>query len=224
LPAKESLTQIIREAVEVILAEKATAASAAPGSSALMPPTMGGFGSAAFQSGMPPYPIPQYPVPPYPAIFSSGQLPHHVLLRWPWVDADTVNLIQLGKFDIDALPKLHQSDQLRNAYVKKSVKGILQPMDGSPAEVLIGTTKLQASFKDPNTFFLAWLIYVSIRVSYHLERAPGLILWTEPPQSSIKQYQPGQTDDNLSHIPWAGLWHHPAWSIGNVYRAIRNTA
>jgi hypothetical protein len=52
-------------------------------------------------------------------------------------------------------------------------------MDGSPAEVLIGTTKLQASFKDLNTFFLAWLIYVSIRVSSHLERAPGVILWTE---------------------------------------------
>jgi hypothetical protein len=169
LPAKESLTQIICEAVEVILAEKATAAT---GPTGLAAPGSGGFGGSAFQSGMPPYPVPPYTVP---AILSGGQ-PHHILLRWPWVDVDTINHIQLGTFDIDALPKLHQSDQLRNEYVKKSVKGILQPMDGSPAEVLIGTTKLQASFKDPNTFFLAWLIYGMIRSTFHLERALALSL------------------------------------------------
>jgi hypothetical protein len=61
----------------------------------------------------------------------------------------------------------------------KSVKGILHPLDGSPAEVLIGTTKLQASFKESNSFFLAWQIYVSIRSTFHPDRAAGLAFWTE---------------------------------------------
>jgi hypothetical protein len=159
LPAKETISEMIRGAVETILAEKVPMCEA---------PFGGGLGTAS-QTGMAPYPL--------LAILATG-LPHHILLRWPWVKVDTVNLTQLGNFDIDTLPKLHQLDQLRNAYVKKSVKGILQPSDGGPAEVFIGNTNLQASFKDP-TSFLAWQIYVSIRTTFHPDCAASLTFWME---------------------------------------------
>jgi hypothetical protein len=105
--------------------------------------------------------------------------PRNILSRWPWVEKDTVELIANGQFDIDGLPKLHRKDELRNAYLKKALKGIYQPLEGGPSEVVVGTTKLQSSFKDSTTFFLAWHIYVSIRSSYHPERGPGLVDWTE---------------------------------------------
>jgi hypothetical protein len=50
--------------------------------------------------------------------------PGHVLSRWPWVTTETVRSIALGQFEIDSLPKLHHSDDLRNAYLKRSMKGI----------------------------------------------------------------------------------------------------
>jgi hypothetical protein len=90
-------------------------------------------------------------------------MPQRVVSRWPWVTEDTVKSIALATFEIDNLPKLHRSDDLRNAYLKRSVKGILQPLDGGPPEVIVGTSKLHASFARPSTFFLAWHIYTSIR-------------------------------------------------------------
>ena len=105
--------------------------------------------------------------------------PQHILSRWPWVGQDTIDLISNGKFEIDNLPRLHRSDELRNAYLKRSIKGIYQPLEGGPAEIVIGTTKLQSSFKDPTTFFLAWHIYVSIRAEFKPSQASGLANWTE---------------------------------------------
>ena len=52
-------------------------------------------------------------------------------------------------------------------------------MEGGPAEVIISTTKLQSSFKEPTTFFLAWHIYMSIRATFEPTRAAGLADWTE---------------------------------------------
>jgi hypothetical protein len=181
---------MIRTAVETVLAEKAPTHDTSLG---------GGLGST-LQTGMAPYPL--------PAILSTG-LPHHILLRWPWVDADTVKLIQLGNFDIDALPKLHQSDQMRNAYVKKSVQGILHPLNGAPAEVLIGNTRLQASFKDSTSFFLAWQIYVSIRTTFHPDRAAGLAFWTERLHFFI-----------LLNYPWSGILEY----IIAFYKLNQNSA
>src|SRR5579859_5016898 len=119
--------------------------------------------------------------PPSLPVFVSPLVaaPCHILSRWPWVGQDTIDLISLGKFEIDHLPKLHRKDELRNAYLKKSLKGIYQPLEGGPAEVIIGTTKLQSSFKDPTMFFLAWHIYVSIRVSFNPALSAGLANWTE---------------------------------------------
>jgi hypothetical protein len=80
---------------------------------------------------------------------------------------------------IDKLPKLHRTDELRNAYIKRSIKGLYHSLEGGPAEVVVGTTKLQSSFKDPTTLFLAWNIYMSIRTTAEPLRAPGLTYWTE---------------------------------------------
>ena len=117
-------------------------------------------------------------------------MPQHVLSRWPWVPEETIKNIALGQFEIDSLPKLHRSDELRNAYLKRSMKGIYQPLDGSPAEVIIGTSKLQSSFKDPATFFLAWHVYVSIRTAFNPEMGPRLAAWTERLQYFVQLNYP----------------------------------
>jgi hypothetical protein len=135
-----------------------------------------------FQTGMP-------PIAPL-----SASIPRHILLRWLWVDVETVNLRQLGRFEIESLPKLHQTDESRNAYIKKSVQGFLQPLDGGPSEVLIGTTRLQASFKKSNTFYLAWDVYMSIHTAFHSDRASGLALWT----SCLHFFE-------LLNYPWSGI-------------------
>jgi hypothetical protein len=103
----------------------------------------------------------------------------HVLSRWPWVTEDIVKNIALGKFEIDTLPKLHRSDELRNSYLKRSMKGIYQPLDGGPPEIVVRTSKLQSSFREPTTFFLAWLIYISIRAELKPEMGSRLASWTE---------------------------------------------
>ena len=113
-----------------------------------------------------------------PTLTSPWATPQ-VLARWPWVLEDTIKTIALGKFEIDSLPKLHRSDELRNAYLKRSMKGIYQPLDGGPPEIVIGTSKLHSSFRDPITFFLAWLIYVSIRAEFKPEMGSRLASWTE---------------------------------------------
>ena len=46
-------------------------------------------------------------------------------------------------------------------------------------EVIVGSTKLQSSFQEPTTFFLAWQIYISIRATFEPTRAAGLADWTE---------------------------------------------
>jgi hypothetical protein len=117
--------------------------------------------------------------PPSPFVFPPAADPHHALKRWPWVPQDTLDLIDHGKFDIDSLPKLHRSDELRNAYLRRTLKGIYQPLEGGPPEIIIGNTKLQSSFKDSTTFFLAWHIYVSIRSEFKPSVASGLANWTE---------------------------------------------
>src|SRR5271170_2627700 len=101
--------------------------------------------------------------PPSLPILPPIAAPLHILSRWSWVSQDTIDSIGNGTFDIDGLPKLHRTDELRNAYLKRSKQGFYHPLDGGPAEVVVGTTKLQSSFKDPTTFFLAWNIYMSIR-------------------------------------------------------------
>jgi hypothetical protein len=105
--------------------------------------------------------------------------PLHILSRWSWVPQDVIDSIGNGTFDIDGLSKLHRTDDLRNTHAKRAIKGIYHSLDGGPAEVVVGTTKLQSSFKDPNTFFLAWNIYMSIRTTAEPSRAPGLTNWTE---------------------------------------------
>ena len=105
----------------------------------------------------------------------SFPTPCNILSHWLWVEKDVMELIANGKFDINGLLKLHHKDELWNAYLRKALKGVYQPLDGGPSEVIVGTTKLQSSFKDSTTFFLAWHIFMSIRSTYHSERGPGLV-------------------------------------------------
>jgi hypothetical protein len=116
-----------------------------------------------------------------PFFTSSSAMPQHVLSRWPWVPEDIVKSIANGNFDIDSLPKLHRSKDLRDVYLKRSMKGggIYQPVDGSAIEIVTGTSKLQSSFRDSTTFFLAWQVYTSIRTEFKLEMGTRLAHWTE---------------------------------------------
>jgi hypothetical protein len=57
---------------------------------------------------------------------------------------------------MENLPKLHRSDNLQNAYLGRSLKGIYQPLDGSAAEIIVGGSKLHSSFRDPTTFFTSF--------------------------------------------------------------------
>ena len=117
--------------------------------------------------------------PPSPSFTSPPALPQNVLSRWHWVSEDIIKNIEIGKFDIENLPKLHRSDELRNAYLKRSMKGIYQPLDGGPAEIVVGTSKLHSSFREPTTFFLAWQIYISIRAEFKPAMGSRLAYWTE---------------------------------------------
>lgn len=121
---------------------------------------------------------------------SRLDMPQHVLSRWPWVPEDTIKSIAIGNFEIDNLPKLHRSDDLRNAYLKRSMKGIYQPLDGGPPEIIVGTSKLHASFSSPTTFFLAWHIYVSIRAEFKPEMGTRLAYWTERLQYFVQLSYP----------------------------------
>ena len=112
----------------------------------------------------------------YPASFSA---PRDVLSRWPWVDQRLVEDISCGKFDIHSLPKLHRDEEPRNANAKKTTEGLHIPADGGKPQILTGRTKMHTAFPNMATFSSAWMIYVSIRSSYDLERGPALSYWTE---------------------------------------------
>jgi hypothetical protein len=118
-------------------------------------------------------------IPPF--FTSPSAMPQNVLSRWPWVPEDIVKSIATGNFDIDNLPKLHRSEDLRNAYLKRSMKGggIYQPLDGGAIEIVAGTSKLQSSFRDSTTFLLAWQVYTSIRTEFKPEMGTRLAHWTE---------------------------------------------
>jgi len=104
----------------------------------------------------------------------------NVLKRWSWVDQATVDSISDGTFDINNLPKLHREDDPRNQHIKSTIKGSLIPFDKNERpEIITGETKMHKAFREPNTFFAAWEVYVSIRTAYAPERAPGLALFNE---------------------------------------------
>ena len=104
----------------------------------------------------------------------------NVLSRWPWVDQTIVESIGNGQFDINHLPKLHREEDARNRHLKATAEGIFNPFDKTkPSEVLVGQTKMHQAFRDPTTFFSAWQVYTSIRISYHPERGPGLAMFSE---------------------------------------------
>ena len=70
------------------------------------------------------------------------------------------------------------------------MKGIYQPLGGSPTEIVVGTSKLHSSFRDPTTFFLAWQIYVSIRAEFKPVMGTRLAYWTERLQYFVQLNYP----------------------------------
>ena len=93
--------------------------------------------------------------PPSLSLTSPLAMPQHVLSRWPWVSKDTIKIIALENFDIDNLLKFHRFDELRNAYLKRSMKDIYQSLNDDSAELVIDISKLHFSFKNSTMFFLA---------------------------------------------------------------------
>ena len=106
-------------------------------------------------------------------------VPLNALSHWYWVDTATIHSIDDGSFDIYSLPKLHREEDYRNRHIAKTTEGIRYPLDGGRPEVIVGRTKMHQAFKDPNTFFSAWQIYISIRSFYHHDHASSLAFWTE---------------------------------------------
>ena len=106
-------------------------------------------------------------------------VPLNALSHWYWVDTATIHSIDDGSFDIYSLPKLHREEDYRNRHIAKTTEGVRYPLDGGRPEVIVGRTKMHQAFKDPNTFFSAWQIYISIRSFYHHDHASSLAFWTE---------------------------------------------
>src|SRR5436190_9903163 len=61
---------------------------------------------------------------------------------------------------------------------RKPQKVFIFPRTGK-SQIVTGRTKMLDSFPNIATFSSAWMIYVSIRSSYDLERGPTLSYWTE---------------------------------------------
>ena len=102
-------------------------------------------------------------------------MPQHVLSRWHWVSEDMIKFISFENFDIENLLKFHRFDELRNAYLKRSMKDIYQSLNDDSAEIIIDTSKLHFSFRNPMIFFLAWQIYISIQAKFKLEMSIHLV-------------------------------------------------
>src|SRR5437762_7215817 len=127
-------------------------------------------------------PIPSTPRLPYVATgaphLSGTPLcppPVGILSQVSWVDASLVQSISAGNFDIFNLPKLHRDNSVRRKHTARSVEGILLSTGNTPQlEVVNGATRLHTYFKEIGSFYSAWLVYVTIRIHFCPERAPGL--------------------------------------------------
>jgi hypothetical protein len=100
---------------------------------------------------------------------SSSLIAVNVLSRWSWIDLSTAESIANGSFDINSLPKLHRDESLHNHHLAKTFESFVFPLDGSKPELISGHMKMQSSFRDLSTFLSAWLIYISIHMSYSPE-------------------------------------------------------
>lgn len=165
------MERMVRETMSEVFANRERDKNLAPPAPAIAEFNPGGMPVIPDVEGIAPSPS--------PFVFPPAADPHHARQRWPWVQQETIDLIAHGRFDIESLPKLHRKDDVRNSYLKRTIKGIYQPLEGGPPEIIIGNTKLQSNFSDSTTFFLAWHIYVSIRSEYKPSLAPGLAFWTE---------------------------------------------
>ena len=123
-----------------------------------------------------PYPTPGAPqlpgTPPPPP-------PADILSQVPWVDVALVQSISAGNFDIFNLPKLHRDNSLRKKHAARSIEGLVLSTGNTPQlEVINSTSRIHTYFKEIGSFYIAWLVYITIRIHFYPERAPGLLTWT----------------------------------------------
>jgi len=101
-----------------------------------------------------------------------------ILSQYSWVDMALVQSIASGNFDIYNLPRLHRDSSMRKRHTAHSVEGLLLSTAGAPRlEVVNGLTRLETYFKDINSFYGAWFVYIAIRTHFCPERTSGLLTW-----------------------------------------------
>ena len=106
-------------------------------------------------------------------------LPTDLLSRWDWIDADTVDTIIQGKFDLNNLPKLFREYTDRQAHTIATMDGVHLPADGTQPYVVTTKTKLLSAFPNLARFLSAWTVYCAIRCEYKPEYAAGFYHWQE---------------------------------------------
>ena len=110
---------------------------------------------------------------------NNPHLPADILSRWDWVDAETVDNIRKGKFDLNNLPKLFREYTDRQAHTILTTDGVHLPTDGTQPYVVTTKTKLLSAFPSLARFLSAWTIYCSIRTVFNPQYAAGFYHWQE---------------------------------------------
>jgi len=110
---------------------------------------------------------------------NNPHLPADILSRWDWVDAETVDNIRKGKFDLNNLPKLFREYTDRQAHTILTTDGVHLPTDGTQPYVVTTKTKLLSAFPNLARFLSAWTIYCSIRSVFAPQYAAGFYHWQE---------------------------------------------
>ena len=90
-----------------------------------------------------------------------------------------IEVIDLGNFNINQLPKLQREESACNRYLTKTSDEFRMSLDGSKVEFITTRTKLQSAFPNLQLFLSAWQVYISVRTQYHPEYSSSLVFWTE---------------------------------------------
>jgi len=114
-----------------------------------------------------PYPTPGAPqlpgTPPPPP-------PADILSQVPWVDVALVQSISAGNFDILNLPRFPRDNSLRKTHAARSVEGLFLSTSNTPQlEVINSTSRIHMYFKEIGSFYIAWLVYIIIRIHFYPE-------------------------------------------------------
>jgi len=110
---------------------------------------------------------------------NNPHLSTDLLSRWDWIDADTVDTIIKGTFDLNNLPKLFREYTDRQAHTISTTNEVHLPANGTQPYVITTKTKLLPTFPNLARFLSAWIVYCAIRCAYKPEYAAGFYHWQE---------------------------------------------